>query len=361
MISTKETILDREYFNSVKGFGIFCVIVGHACMFSQQFVYLFHLQLFFFLSGYFYNEKKYGEHPFLNVKNKIKTTWKTYVILYIIVILLHNVLIDLGLQPLAYEKYSLPEMGIKIVLACLGNGAELMAGPAWFLAVLVITSIVLGYIVYISILIEKATKKIILKIAFQLFIVIVMAVVGYPLVLNQIHLFADVQYVLVVIPYMWLGYFLRNYVGDIKKYIYPVLALVSGLIVFWFSTWEWVDITIGHVFPYMYIAALFGLYMALGISQMLDNIPKVNKLVRFMGQNSLAIMIVHFPILRLIDKFIASVVIGDPTGELFNHIPVAFPDLWYVYMIVDVPVTLCIVWLWVKVKERIKNGKKKSH
>ena len=365
MIKIKECLLDRDYWNSVKGLGIFCVIVGHACMWSQHFVYLFHLQLFFFLSGYFYSEKKYGEHPFLNLKNKLKTTWKVYVILYVIVILLHNVLMDLGLQPLAYEKYTLPEMGLKILGACLGNGAELMAGPAWFLAILVLTSVVLGFIVTLSVLIEKATKSTIVKLLFQVVIIVSMAIIGYPLILNQVHFFANVQYILVVIPYMWLGYLLRNYVGDIRRFLNPIIGIICALVVFWFSTFEWVDITIGHVFPYMYIATMFGLYMALSLSEILNNVPILNKLMRFMGDNSLAIMIVHFPILRLIDKFIASVVIGDPTGELFNHIPVAFENLWYVYMIVDVPVTLLIVLIWVKfkgiVKERFCNGKKALH
>lgn len=365
MYDTKEIVLDRDYWNSVKGVGIFCVIMGHACMWSQQFIYLFHLQLFFFLSGYFYNEKKYGDHPFMNVKNKVKTTWKTYVILYIIVILLHNPLMDLGLQPLAYEKYSLIDTGIQIVYAFLGNASELMLGPAWFLAILVIASIVLGYIVYISRVLEKLTKSTVVKILVQLVIIVAMAVVGYPLVLNQVHFFSNVQYVLVVIPYLWLGYFLRNYVGDIRKFINPIEGIICALVVFWFSTWEWVDITIGHVFPYMYIAAMFGIYMALSLSEILNNIPRICTLIRFMGKNSLAIMIVHFQVLRLIDKFIASVVIGDPTGELFNHIPVAFDNLWYVYMIVDIPITLLIVWAWVKfkgiVKERIDNGKKAVH
>lgn len=355
MVDVKDVILDRDYYNSVKGLGIFCVIVGHACMFSQHFVYLFHLQLFFFLSGYFYSEKKYGRKPFLNVINKLKTTWKTYVILYIIVILLHNVLIDMGLQPLAYEKYSMREMGLKLLGAFFGNGSELMAGPAWFLAILVITSIVLGFIISLSILIEQLTKSTLIKLLFQAFVIVSMAIIGYPLILNQVHFFANVQYVLVVIPYMWLGYVLRNYVGDITRYIKPVVGLICALIVYWFSTFEWVDITIGHVFPYMYIATAFGLYMALSLSQILNNVPILNRLIRFMGDNSLAIMIVHFPVLRLIDKFIATVIYTDPTGELFNHIPVAFEHLWYVYMIVDVPVTLFIVLIWVKLKGAVTN------
>ena len=34
----------------------------------QNFVYLFHVPLFFFISGYMYNEQKYGDAPYDNLK-----------------------------------------------------------------------------------------------------------------------------------------------------------------------------------------------------------------------------------------------------------------------------------------------------
>lgn len=355
MIETTDVKLDRAYWNIVKGIGIFCVIMGHACMWSQHFIYLFHLQLFFFASGYFYSEKKYGEHPFLNVKNKLKSTWKVYVILYIIVILLHNVLMDLGLQPLAYSRYSAKDMVWKIFNAILGNGAELMLGPAWFLVTVVQASVVLGFLIWGTRWIEKKTRKTWLKLLVQAVVVVSLAAYAYPLVLGQVQWFADFQYALIVLPYLWIGYLVRNYIGDIRRFLHPVLGLLCVLIVYKVSTYEWVDITIGHLFPYMHFVAVFGIYMCLCFAQMIQKIPHMNRLTEFMGEHSMAIMIVHFPLLRLMDKFIAVFIYGDPTGELFNHIPVAFEQLWPIYMVVDVPLTLLVVWVWVKIQNIYKR------
>ena len=49
------------YWDIVKGIGIIAIVLGHSCYFAVGFVYLFHLALFFFVSGYLYSEKKYGD------------------------------------------------------------------------------------------------------------------------------------------------------------------------------------------------------------------------------------------------------------------------------------------------------------
>ena len=44
------------YWDIVKGWGIIAIVLGHTGYFAGAFVYLFHLALFFFITGYFYNE-----------------------------------------------------------------------------------------------------------------------------------------------------------------------------------------------------------------------------------------------------------------------------------------------------------------
>ena len=39
--------LQRDYWNILKGIGAFCVVLGHCAMPVQNFVYLFHVPLFF--------------------------------------------------------------------------------------------------------------------------------------------------------------------------------------------------------------------------------------------------------------------------------------------------------------------------
>lgn len=69
----------------VKAIGILLMVLGHAianvagCQFLYDCIYLFHMPLFFFCSGYFFKEA-YIERPHEFVKKKIKGLWLPYVI-----------------------------------------------------------------------------------------------------------------------------------------------------------------------------------------------------------------------------------------------------------------------------------------
>lgn len=47
-----------EWIDRCKSLAIYLVIFGHFCL-NNKYVYAFHMPLFFFLSGYVLNEKKY--------------------------------------------------------------------------------------------------------------------------------------------------------------------------------------------------------------------------------------------------------------------------------------------------------------
>ena len=83
---------DKTYWNVVKGVGIVLVVAGHACSGNvlAKCIYLFHLPLFFFVSGYLYNEGKYGDDPFANIAARIKSSWIKYILVFWGLILLHN-------------------------------------------------------------------------------------------------------------------------------------------------------------------------------------------------------------------------------------------------------------------------------
>ena len=68
-----------EYMNVAKAIGIILIVVGHS--FAEEstssirsFVYLFHVPLFFILSGYFFDDK-YIDKPILLIIKRIKTLW----------------------------------------------------------------------------------------------------------------------------------------------------------------------------------------------------------------------------------------------------------------------------------------------
>ena len=72
-------------------------MLGHTGYFAGAFVYLFHLALFFFITGYFYNETKYGDTPFLYFGSRLAGAWPRYMFYTLFFVLLHNFFVTHGL------------------------------------------------------------------------------------------------------------------------------------------------------------------------------------------------------------------------------------------------------------------------
>ena len=78
-----------------KGIAIFLVILGHTKFIGRDYIYLFHMPLFFFLSGMVYNEK-YDEKPVEFILKKIKSLYVPYVLYNVLYILIHNMVFQCG-------------------------------------------------------------------------------------------------------------------------------------------------------------------------------------------------------------------------------------------------------------------------
>ena len=71
----KTTTNRSAYWDIVKGFGIIAIVLGHCGIFAGGFVYLFHMALFFFVTGYFYREEQYGDEPFRYFGTRLSGCW----------------------------------------------------------------------------------------------------------------------------------------------------------------------------------------------------------------------------------------------------------------------------------------------
>ena len=92
----------------VKGIGIILVVIGHSgCpAYLKHFIYLFHMGLFFFISGMFLS------NPNLNnlkqfTQKKLNRLYIPFIITGIILVLLHNILYHIGWNKSPYENTSI--------------------------------------------------------------------------------------------------------------------------------------------------------------------------------------------------------------------------------------------------------------
>lgn len=137
----------------VKGIGIILMVVGHSgCpKWLHDFIYAFHMPLFFICSGYFYKPITTTEGLFTFWKKRFKGLYLPYIKWSILFLLLHNVFYRLNIYSDSYgylEKnstlYNFNDILIRLkdILLCMESHEELLGG-FWFLRVLLFASI--GY------------------------------------------------------------------------------------------------------------------------------------------------------------------------------------------------------------------------
>lgn len=144
----KSRILFRNQMNTAinytKAIGIICVVLGHA-LFSYmewfvQLLNMFHVPLFFFVSGYCFKDK-YLLKPWGGVKRRVKNIYIPYVKWSLIFILLHNLFFKINIYNSLYgyrqytsHLYGLDEI-IKYAIMCITkmDWYEQLLGAFWFM------------------------------------------------------------------------------------------------------------------------------------------------------------------------------------------------------------------------------------
>ena len=138
------------YWDIFKGLAIIMIVFGHTGH-GGAFVYLFHLELFFFVTGFLYNEMKYGDQPFTFLQQRIEGAWPRYTVYSIFLALTHNYMVKHGLMaPGTDVHYALPEMLTSLFHGMIFQSPELLAGPMWFVPVWILGAALFGGVVWLA-------------------------------------------------------------------------------------------------------------------------------------------------------------------------------------------------------------------
>lgn len=345
-------VVDRNYWNIVKGIGIFLVVLGHINTPLTDYIYLFHMPFFFFISGFLYNEEKYGDNPYSYIASKIKSNWMKYVIIMWGFICVHNLFVKLQIAEPAAQIYTTHVFFNKLVEAALGLGSEFLAGPLWFVPVSVFTSCILGFVISISRWIEKKTKNVVLKYVFQFVTVTLSAVLGYNLMVRKYSLSANMHIVFLVLPFSWGGYLLRTVKWDNKKYLHPVIAVVFAMVLFLVNfNYKLELVLFMNVYPAMHLVAFFGIYMCIYLAKLMQSLKPFNILFDWSGRASFAIMASHYAIFRLFDWTMSHIFCPEDPITKYLMLPNSFPELKLVYLFIGYVVPLSVYVLCKKIRK----------
>lgn len=270
-----------EWVDSLKGFGIFCVTFGHlACNYLlETHIYSFHMFLFFFLSGFLHNNSQGNFKKYISKKTKA----------LFVPFLLWNFLscfVGLLLGETVYES---------IRLFFLLDGAMCWNAPIWFLLLLYIVSVIFFFI-------EK-------YIPYGKHLSIPLLVTLWVLV-SENNIFLKLNIVPVCLLFYIFGnifkQFYDKYNETIHKkhkilffaaFLFLSMNILFGLILNKRITFTGADF--GNVF-YCCIAAASGVLFYLILFEN-TRFLKTNKVLSYLGKNSLIIMATQYWFFMLYD------------------------------------------------------------
>lgn len=327
-----------------KGIGMIAVVLGHTTFTGKNFLYQFHLPLFFFLSGLVWNEKKINNIP-KYFFGKIKGFYVPFILFELVFLLLHNVFSEMGFYSvksrvdLYYSLQMTIQRGLKILI--MGAGEQL-AGPLWFLISSLEIVIIFPIIYWLVNLIfkkERAREVAILLIVMLLFFV--GCYTNLPRMLSQAF---------IGIFFFGSGFVYRRYRDRIKLNIWG--ALICTIVILACGCINEVDISKLRITykPLLILSGLAGSYFSLYIGTILDNSKQkvfsfVGNSLQYIGSNTISILALHcisFKLVMLLEWRITNY-----DFELLGVFPYYSESKWIIPLAVLagilIPIALCFI------------------
>lgn len=332
-------------FSIFKAIGILLIIMGHTALKTPlfTFTYLFHIPLFFFVAGYFFNDA-YLEKPLLFLRKKLIRLYIPWLAYGLIFVLLHNLFLKWNL--IAYdfhaqkliEPYSLSDMLHKSlgVLTFFAWKEPLLA-PLWFLF-----GLFSGLCVFF--VVSWTAKRIFPTHPERCRAVLMLLCMALGFIGNAYHFHLSLLYrPMVIAGLMYVGTLYRLFQPTIKLTAWGAAACFLVLLVA--TTFKY-EVNVGAMLfgnPLLFLMfACAGCYLILWLSQYIQtNTKHLRSIFDFIGQYTFSIMALQYLAFKLA-ALLQIVVSGYPIRYLAYYpvIPKNTCVWWMVYTLVGLVVPL---------------------
>ena len=273
----------------LKGIGILLVVFAHICRGdATRYIYLFHMPLFFFLSGAALN---YSKEISFNFGKRFKQVMIPY-ITFSILCFLYWLLIEIRFRPLQSEDLFTGLFGtldfrwqqfINIFVAFSFDNAFLYNIVLWFLPCL-----------FVAMILYVAIRKYMRSYAY----VGIAIVAALGLFLEKIHLPACTEIAFVTIPFIYFGESFYKKAQISSPIMGGVFLLLSISLIMFFN--PHVDMRTHSYGSWwlFYAVAILLIFSLCTFSRCL--VGRDWGILEWLGRNSLAIMCIHEPIKRIL-------------------------------------------------------------
>ncbi len=351
----------NQQMDVLRGIGIILVVLGHTAFPANHFIYLFHLAIFFMLSGYFFKSEEITNTRNLKqyILKKIKRLYFPYIIANVVCVILNNFFLKTNMYSISTHYYfSIKDIIINIIKILVLNGTTEMVGATWFLPILFEITILYGAIEFLIIKIRKKEDN-----KIQTLISISLLILGYFLATNNIEL------KFIKIP-VFTCYVLFDFGRKFKKYkkeqnnFIKLFLLISSLILLVilnnFGTIEISKNIYTNLIFYISVS-IIGWFFIYELSYIFSKINIIKKIFSYIGQNTMPILILHFLIFKVVN--LIGILSTKKDIMLLATFPVAFKEKywWIIYTLFGTFIPILINKIQKIIVERKKNEVRSSN
>ena len=278
-----------------KGIGIILMVIGHSSVPDniRHSIYIFHMPLFFVIAGCLFNYERWKGKLWAFSKKKAERLIIPYLLMSIFIFFPIWFVASLKFPQFATHDIAEPiNVFVDIFYATfVGNGMAFNS-PLWFLPCLFVTEIIFWVVLSVA---NNNVKR--------WGIVCILSLVGF--YIRRLELPWSFDVALVVLVFMMMGYQLRLTCVGIRY--------LPGLLLVLFLVNEANSVDIAHRaygnMMYFYVGGAAGTLVILQISKIIcDSVQCISKLIAYLGEQSMAILMWHGWCLKMISAFIAYII-----------------------------------------------------
>lgn len=333
----------------IKGIGICLMVCGHSGCPATNWIYLFHMSLFFIASGYLWNEKNSSSTSSLKkyVIRKIKSLWIPFIVINLFYTITFNIFYSWGLYSSVSGEGIIPVVPLdvtsfikQIFLNILFSGGSQLAGATWFLRSLFCISIANAIIVFV---LNK------LNLSRCYFAIFFLTIVGAYLA-NDNTFFREILGTIGLESFFagyyafLLGVFFRKIdIFTILNKFKNVLLVVTFVLLTILNNFGTIQLNVGHIENILFytLVSILGWCFIASLSTTISSI-NLCKFFVYVSQKSLWIIGLHFLSFKLVSLCIIVFKQGILSELAYYPTINQLQYVWLLYTLVGILVPLVI-------------------
>lgn len=314
----------------IKAIAIILMVLGHSeCSipFVSDFIYMFHMPLFFFASGYCFKEK-YLRAPKDYSMAKVKNIYIPYVKWSIVFLLCHNIFFALHIyseQNTLSHPYNIRQMiwSVYVILTKM-EGHEQLLGGYWFMRSLFVASLLSYLYMYFC------RNRLIVGVFAMLFISFLFNIYDFIIPIVNINS-SD----FLITSFVLTGTLFSE--KQIKPF--PVWGIVLSLTVTFVGSFIWRADNLNPEYPKAFAYYVTAILTTWSLYSFFESLKEkqsfVLSIIKYVGNNTFTILTWHFLMFKVVSLIIV-IIYGLPLERLSEY-PViyeyAHKGWWFVYFV----------------------------